>query len=124
MAGTESRASCGELCKTLSVPIARKFLLTLLPFVVNSMEKFKANSDIHNVSTRYIYNLSVPNTNHRKYKQVVYCTGLKLFSNLPPVIKGLNCSVKVFKQILKECPFSHFFYSVEEFTLTKISQLS
>jgi hypothetical protein len=86
------------------------------------MEKFQTNSDIH--STRYRYNIHVPNSNLSKYQKGVYYSGIKIFNNLPPNVKNLSHNVKMFKRALKEYLLSHSFYSVEEFTLAKNSQLT
>jgi hypothetical protein len=59
------------------------------------MEQFQTNSYIHSISTRYRYNLYVPNTNLSKYQKGVYCPGIKLFSNIPPNIKSLNHDLKI-----------------------------
>jgi hypothetical protein len=70
MAGTKKRASCRELFKKFNIlPLVSEFLLSLLSFVVDNTEKFQTNSDIHNISTRYRYNLHVPNTKLTKYKK-------------------------------------------------------
>jgi hypothetical protein len=70
MAGTRRRASCRGLFKKFNIlPLASEFLLSLLSFVVDNTEIFKTKSDIHNISTRYRYNLHVPNTNLSKYKK-------------------------------------------------------
>jgi hypothetical protein len=90
---------------------------------MDNMEEFQINSNIHSISTRYRYNLPVPNTNLSKYQKGVYWSGMKLFSNLPPSIKSLNHGMKMFKVVLKEYLQSHS-YSVKEFTLTRNSQLS
>jgi hypothetical protein len=95
---------------------------TLSSFVVDNIEKFQTNSDIHNISTRYRYNLHVPNTNLSKYQKGVYYPGITLFNNLPPTIKSLNHDIKKFKPALKEYLLFHS-YSAEEFTSTKNSQL-
>jgi hypothetical protein len=85
MAGTKRRASCRELFKKFNIlPLASELLLSLLSFVVYNTETFQTNSDIHNISTRYRYNLHVPNTNLTKYQKRVYYTGIELFNNLPP----------------------------------------
>jgi hypothetical protein len=47
IAGAKRRASCTELFKKFDIlPLATKFFLSLLPFVMN-MENFQTNSDIH-----------------------------------------------------------------------------
>jgi hypothetical protein len=119
MEGTKRRASCRELFKKCNIlPLASKFLFSLLSFVVDT-EKFQTNSDIHNISTRYRHNFRVPNTNLSNYQKGVYYTGIKLFNNLPPTIKS-QMDIKKFKPALKEYILSHY-YSVEEFTSTKNS---
>jgi hypothetical protein len=53
MAGTKRRTSCRELFKKFNIfPLASEFLLSLLSFVVDNLETFYTNSDIHSVSTR------------------------------------------------------------------------
>jgi hypothetical protein len=75
MAGAKRRASCRELFKKFnSLPLASEFLLSLLSFVVDNMEKFQTNSDIHSISTRYRYNLHVPNSNLSKYIKKEFTT--------------------------------------------------
>jgi hypothetical protein len=65
MAATKRIASCRELFKKFNIlPLASEFLLS---FVVDNMKKFQTNSHIHSISTRYRYNLHVPNTNLSKY---------------------------------------------------------
>jgi hypothetical protein len=124
MAGTKRKASCRELFKKFNIlPLASKFLLSLLSFVVDNLKTFQTNSDIHNISTRYWYNLHVPNTNLSKYQKRFYYSGIKLFNNLPPTIKSLNHNIKKFKPALKEYLISHSFYSIEEFTLAINSHL-
>jgi hypothetical protein len=85
MAGTKRRASYREFFKKFNtLPLASKFLLSLLSFVVYNLETFQTNSDIHNISTRYRYNLHVPNTNLSKYQKGVYYSGIKVFNNVSP----------------------------------------
>jgi hypothetical protein len=124
MANTKRRASCRELFKKCNIlPLASEFLLSLLSFVVDNLETFQTNSDIRSVSTRYRYNLHVPNTNLSKYQKGVYYSGIKLFNNLPPSIQSLSHDITKFKPALKQYLLSHSSYSVEEFTLAKNSQL-
>jgi hypothetical protein len=53
MAGTKRRASCRELFKKFNIlPLASEFLLSLLSFVVDNLEIFQTNSDIHNINTK------------------------------------------------------------------------
>jgi hypothetical protein len=57
----------------------------------------------------------MPNTNLTKYQKGAYNTRIKLFNNIPPTIKSLNYDIKLFKPALKDYPFTHFFYSVDDF---------
>jgi hypothetical protein len=53
MEGTKRRASCRELFKKFNIlPLASEFLLSLLSFLVDNIEKFQTNSDIHSICTR------------------------------------------------------------------------
>jgi hypothetical protein len=125
MAGAKRRASCRELFKKCNIlPLASEFLLSLLSFVVDNMEKFQTNSDIHSISTRYRYNLHIPNSKLSKYKKGAATLKLSYSINLPPNAKNLSHNIKMFKGALKEYLLSHSFYSVEEFTLAKNSQLT
>jgi hypothetical protein len=64
MTSTKREPHAGDLLKECNIlPLASKLLLSLLSFVVDNIEKFQTNSYIHNISTRYRYNLHVPNTN-------------------------------------------------------------
>jgi hypothetical protein len=80
MAGAKRRASCRELFRKCNIlPLASEFLLSLSSFVVDNMEKFLTNSDIHSRSTRSRYNRHVPNSNLSKYQKGVYYSVIKLF---------------------------------------------
>jgi hypothetical protein len=62
MAGVKRRVSCREPFKKFSIlPLVSEFLLLLLSFVVDNMEKFQTNSDIHNINTRHKHDLHQSN---------------------------------------------------------------
>jgi hypothetical protein len=85
MAGTKRRASCRELFKKCFIlPLASEFLPSFLSFVAENIETFQTNSDIHNLTTRYRYNLHVPNTNLRKYQKGVSIMELGYSIIFPP----------------------------------------
>jgi hypothetical protein len=124
IAGAKRRAACRELFKKFNIlPLDSEFLLSLLLFIVDNMEKFQRNLDINSISTRHRYNPHVPNSNLSKYQKEVYYSGIKIFNNLPPNVKKLSHNIKMFKRALKQHLLSHT-YSVEEFTLAKNSQLT
>jgi hypothetical protein len=124
MASAKRRAACRELFKKNNIlPLVSEFLLSLLLFVVDKIEKFQTNLNIHCISTRYRFNHHVLNSNLSKYQNEVYYYGNKIFNNLPPNAKNLSHNIKMFKRALKEYLLSHT-YSLEEFTLAKNSQLT
>jgi hypothetical protein len=96
-------------------PLACEFLLSLLSFLVDNMDKFQTNSDIHSINTRYKYDLCQPSANLTSYQEGACCAGIKLFSTLSDSIKSSNHDIKVLKSALKDYILSHS-YSVEEFT--------
>lgn len=70
IAGIKRRAWYRKLCKKFNIlPLSSEYLLSLLSFIVDSIEKFQTNSGIHNMSTRYRCNLHVPNSNLSKYQK-------------------------------------------------------
>jgi hypothetical protein len=96
-------------------PPASEFLLSLLSFVVDNMEKFQTNSNTHSINTRHKHDFHMPNANLITYQEGAYYAGIKLFSTLPASIKSLNHDMKVFEPAMKDYLLSHSFYSVEEF---------
>jgi hypothetical protein len=80
---------------------------SLLSFVVDDLDKFQTNSDIHSISTGHRYNHRVTNTKLGKYKNGVYYSGIKLFGNIPPNFKSIIHDLKIFKPALKVYILSH-----------------
>jgi hypothetical protein len=94
------------------LPLASEFLLSLLLFVVDNMEKFHTHSDTQSTNTRHKHDLHMLNVNLVSYQKGAYYAEIKLFSTLPSSIKNLNHDIKVFKTTLEDYPLSHSFYSV------------
>jgi hypothetical protein len=121
MAGVNSRVCCRKFFRKFNIlPFASEFILCLLSFVVENLDKFQRNTEEHNLNTRCKYDLHMPNTNLTKYQKGVYYTGIKLFNNLPPTIKSLNRDIKAFKPALKDHILTHS-YSVDDFTFVENS---
>lgn len=57
--------------------------------------------------------LHLPDSHITKYYKRLYCTGIRLFGNVPTAVKSLNPDTKVFMSALKEYLLSHSFYSVD-----------
>jgi hypothetical protein len=91
MTGVKRRVSCRELFKKFNIlPLVSEFLLSLLSFIVDNLEKFETNPDIHCINTRYKHDLHMQNSNFTSYRKGVYCARIKLFGTLPVCIKSLN----------------------------------
>jgi hypothetical protein len=91
MAGVKRRVSYRELFKKFNIlPLASEFLLSLLSFVVDNMEKFQANSDIHSINTKHKHDFHQLSTNLTSYQKGAYYAGIELFNTLPDSIKSLS----------------------------------
>jgi hypothetical protein len=61
----------------------------LLVFVINNRQRFKINSEIHNVNTRKNLDLHYPQSHLSAYQKGAHYTGIKVFNRLPVPIKQL-----------------------------------
>jgi hypothetical protein len=78
MAGIKRRASWRELFKKFNIiPPASEYLLSLLSFIVDKMEKFQTNSDIHSINTRHKHDLHQPSAKLTSYQKGAYYAGIK-----------------------------------------------
>jgi hypothetical protein len=75
---------------------------------------FLLNLEIHNLNTRYNYNLHLPSTNLTMVQKGVLNSGSKLF-NLILEIKSLSGNFKHFKIKLKSFLIDHTLYSLDEY---------
>jgi len=72
MADVTIRVSCSELFKKCNMPrIPIDLLFSVLYFVVDSVEKYETNSEIHSINTRHKRDICVPNTNPTSYQKGV-----------------------------------------------------
>ena len=61
---TGRRDSCRELYKQLQIlPLPSQYIFSLLVFVSKNRGLLLSNSEIHDINTRYNYNLHLPSTN-------------------------------------------------------------
>ena len=105
MMGCRRLASCRNLFKKLKIlSLTSQYILSTI-----------VNSEIHNINTRQHSNLHHPAPNLTGYKQGVYYSGVKIYNNLPPHIKHLSKSPRIFEQKLKDFLYYHSFYSLEEY---------
>jgi len=97
-----NRVSCHELFKKLNIlPLHSQCILSLLLFVVQNIEEFMSNSEVHFINTRHKSVLYPPSIKLTKLKKGVYYSGIKIFHHLPQNIKNLSWNVKKFKLALK-----------------------
>jgi hypothetical protein len=84
-------------------------------FVVKNKNEFIVNSEIHSINTKQQNNLHQPLSNLTKYQKGIYCSGLKVYNNLPPHIKDTSDDLKKFEAQLKQFLHLHSFYSLQEY---------
>jgi len=72
MADVTIRVSCSELFKKCNMPrTPYDHLFLVLSFVVDSVEKYETNSEIHGISTRHKHDICVSNANPTSYQKGV-----------------------------------------------------
>ena len=91
------RESCRHLFWQLQIlTLPSQYIFSLLVFVTKHRDPFLCNSEIHDLNTRYQYNLHLPNTNPSLVQKEVLYSGSKIYSNLPTHIKSLSNDLKRF----------------------------
>jgi len=115
IAGIRSRDSCREHFRMLKIlPLQSQYILSLLLFVVDNKEHFRANSKIHHINTRYKSNLHFPTTYLSVYQKGAHYSGIKVFNSLLTHIKELSHNRNHFKRALKNLLYTHSLYSLDE----------
>jgi len=72
MADVTVRVSCSKLFKKCNMPrIPIDHLFSALSFVVDSVEKYEKNFEIHSINTRHTHDICVPNANRTNYQKGV-----------------------------------------------------
>jgi hypothetical protein len=114
--------NCPEdrLCKLLFkkleiVPVPCQCIFSLMNFFVNNQEKFQTNSSVHSVNTRNKHRLHRPIANLACFQKSAFCTGIRIFSNLPRSLTNIKNEKAQFKIALRRYLNAHSFYSVDEF---------
>ena len=70
MVGIRNRDSCREYFKRLKIlPLQSQYLLSLLLFVADNGDYFKANSEIHDFKTKNKFNLHPPSSKLTVYQR-------------------------------------------------------
>jgi hypothetical protein len=114
--GHGNRSSCRDLFRQLEIlPLKCQYIFSILIFVLKNINLFITNYDKHNVQTRHSDNLYFPTSSLTLYQNGVYYTDTKIFNKLPPKLKDLVQTPKIFKSSLRRYLVLHCFYKLEEF---------
>jgi hypothetical protein len=116
MVGAGSRDSCRKILKLLKIlTLTSQYIYTLVMFVVNNMELFAENSDMHTTVTRNSSNLHLPSSNLTVFQKGSQYFGIKVYNNLPGNIKWLSKGKNQFQKALLQFLHLHAFYNMNEF---------
>ena len=112
---TGRRDSCRQLHKQLQIlSLPSQYIFSLLVFVNKNRDLFLSISEIHDINTRYSYNLHLPSTNLTSVQKGVLYSGSRTYNHLPLIIKILSNNAKRFKSKLKSYLIEHTFYGLDE----------
>jgi hypothetical protein len=105
--GCKSRDSCRQLFKKIQIfPLPSQYILTLLLFVVQNRNQFKAYLEVCDINARQHFDLHQPLSSLG-----VYYNGIKVFNRLPSYIKDKSDDYRDFKLTLKHFLCKNPFYS-------------
>jgi hypothetical protein len=86
--GWRPKDSCRELFKHLRILLLQsQYILPILLFIVNNMNLFNVNSEIHIINTRQNSNLHQPQANLTLYRKGLTILALKILIISPPTYK-------------------------------------
>ena len=89
------RDSCQNLYKQLQIlTLSSQYIFSLLIFVAKHRDLFLSNSEIHDINTRFNYNLHLPTTNLTLVQKGVLYPGSRIYNYLPIHIKSLSYDPK------------------------------
>jgi hypothetical protein len=115
-------ASCHTLFKELNIlPLKAQYILSMSMFVIANKELFTFNSQVHNCSTRTIYDLHYPQTNLAQFQKGICYMGIKIFNHLPTNIKSRSNDLRSFKLQLTAFLLQNSFYTCDEFFTNKFA---
>jgi hypothetical protein len=107
------RASCHTLFKEMNIlPLPAQYILSMSMFVRANEKLFTFNSQVHNCSTRTIYDLHCPQTNLAQFQKGICYIGIKSFNHLPTNIKSRSNDLRSFKLQLITFLLQNFFIHV------------
>ena len=74
-----------------------------------------ANSEIHDINTRFNHNIHLPTTKLTLVQKGVFYSGSKIYNLLPSYIKSVNNDLNKFKMKLQTFLLEYSCYSIGEF---------
>ena len=108
--------SCRNLLKKLKIlPLTSQYILSLLMFIVQSKNLFSTNIENHNIDTKQRNYLYLPQANLTIYQKGDYYLGIKIFNNLPMVIKDVTGNLEKFKIALTQFLYTYSCNTLEEY---------
>jgi hypothetical protein len=90
-------------------------------FVIANKELFTFNSQVHNCSTRTIFDLHYPQTNLAQFQKGICNVGIKIFNHLPTNIKSRWNDLRSFKLQLTTFLLQNSFYTCDEYFTNKFA---
>jgi len=116
MTKSRSRNSYRQLFRRQEIlPLQSQYTFSVLLFVVKNKGLYTTNQETHNITTRSNINLHPPVCNLTALQKGAYCSGIKLFNQLPLKIKSLTNEIKLFKPALKRFLNLHSLHIFEEY---------
>jgi hypothetical protein len=105
--------SCRGLFKKMKIlPFYSQYIYFMLIHIINNMQWYPMNKDIHNYNTRNNANLHPRNINLTKFQKGAHDMGTGLYNHLLTNIKGLGSDLKLLRSALKGFLHSNFFLYV------------
>ena len=113
---TGSHVSRRKLFKQLRIlSLPSQYIFSLLVFVNKNRGLFQSNSEIHDLNTRFSYNLHLPSTNLTLVQKGVLYSGSKIYNHLSSNIEVLSNDIKCFKSTQQSYFTEHTFYCLDAF---------
>jgi hypothetical protein len=95
--------------------LTSQYTYSLVMFVVNNMELFAENSEMHTTITRNSSNLPLPSSYLTVFQKGSQYFGIKAYNSFPGNIKQRSKSKNQFKKALLQFLHLHAFYNKNDF---------
>jgi len=103
MIGSRPKISCKPPFQSLGIlTITSQYILSLMKFLLQNLEKFTFNTEVHNINTRNKLKLHKPISNLTLYQKGVSYMSIRIFNNLNDCIERLVKNKKYFLSTLRQ----------------------